>query len=244
MKYDMVILSYSKTDRHKEITQQCIDSLLKAKNKIGVNIFVFESYDSGVKYRGAKTIFYQRPEFNYNHSMNYGFTFTNEEFVFFCNNDLVFYDGWADSCYHVFRMGYDSLSPYCPVTHPKYTVAGNFLVEGYQVRFHVAGWCIGVNRNMFKRLGGFNERVEFWYSDNIYAEQLRKEKIKHALVCNSYVKHIDLGGTTLKSLPQKRKDFLTWKQKKIFDNAVKELYNAKKEKALRKHGKAARKRGY
>lgn len=235
MKYDVILLSYSKTPKHIEITKNCIDSLKKAENKIGVNIFVIESFNPNIKYDGANTVFWVGEKgFNYNESMNYGFSLTKEKYVFFCNNDLIFNSGWADNCYHVFNMGIDSLSPYCPTTHPRFTKSGDYMVRGYQVGFHIAGWCIGVERKMFEKLGGFNTAVSFWYSDNIYAEQIKIAKVKHALVCNSFVRHLDYGSKTLQSLDGKTRLKLTSAQKKVFNNEVKKLYrNAEKEKAIR-----------
>jgi len=40
-----------------------------------------------------------------------------------------------------------------------------------------------------------SERVSLWYSDNIYADELIRNGIKHALVKNSVVKH--LGSATI-----------------------------------------------
>ena len=225
MRADIIILTYSKTKEHIRVTEECIGSLRKAKNKIGVNIHVIESYDKDIKYDGAETIFWVGENgFNYNESMNYGFSRTKEDLVFFCNNDLVFSDYWLDNCYHVFNMGFDSVSPYCEVTHPRFAPSGKYLLRGYQVGFHIAGWCIGVKREMFEKIGGFNTAVNFWYSDNIYAEQLKIAAIKHALVCNSLVKHLDFGSNTLKSLDEKEKRKLTSLQKKVFNNEVKKLW--------------------
>jgi len=242
MTFDIVILSYAKTKEHKQITEKCIKSLMEAKNKVKVNIIVLESYDPTIKYKDAKNVFYQQPVFNYNNSMNEGFKYAKNDYVFFCNNDLVFYDGWADACYQVFAMGYESLSPYCPTSHKhnkdingNLAGTGNYLIEGYQVGFHVAGWCIGVDRYMFERIGGFNEAVRFWYSDNIYAEQLKLEGIKHALVCNAIVKHLDYGSMTLKTLSKGEKTQLTSVQRKKYDNEVRRLWNVKTKEIL--HGR-------
>jgi len=103
---------------------------------------------------------------------------------------------------------------------------------GYQVRFHIAGWCIGVDREMFKAIGGFNEAVRFWYSDNLYAEQLKIADVKHALVCNAFVKHIDFGSKTLKSLSSQEEMKLTRAQKNIYDKEVRRIWNAKKKEVL------------
>jgi len=233
MTFDIIILAYSKTPEQKGITQDCIDSLIKAKNNVKVNIIVLESYDESVVFNDATTIFFKEKEFNYNRSMNEGFKRSKNKYVFFCNNDLIFEDGWADACFNVFNMGYKSLSPYCTVTHPEFVESGAYIMVGYQIRFHIAGWCIGVDREMFKELGGFNEAVRFFYSDNIYAEQLKIADMKHALVCNAYVKHVEKGSSTLKSLPKQEELKLTWSQKGFYDKEVGRLWNAKKKEVLR-----------
>lgn len=233
MTFDIIILAYSKTPKQKQTTQDCVDSLLKAKNKVKVNIIVLEGYDQAVGFVGTTKIFFQEEEFNYNRSMNEGFKYSTNKYVFFCNNDLIFNDGWADACLDVFNMGYKSLSPYCPVTHPQFVKDGDYIVVGYQVGFHVAGWCIGVDRDMFKALGGFNDKVRFWYSDNIYAEQLKIADVKHALVCNAYVKHLDFGSKTLNSLNPREKYKLTSAQTNMYNKEVGRLWNAKKKEVLR-----------
>jgi len=232
MTFDIVILSYGKTKEHIQTTNDCIASLKKAKNKIGVNIYVLESFNENIKYDGVENFFYQQQKFCYNASMNKGFELTTNNYVFFCNNDLIFYDGWADACYNAFAMGYKSVSPYCPVTHPKFANQGKKLEVGYQVGFHVAGWCIGVERKMFQKLGGFNTAVDFWFSDNLYAEQLKLADVKHALVCNSIVKHLDCGSKTLKTLKKHEMDELTRKQRRKYQKEVRRLVNAKKKTVL------------
>ena len=233
MTFDIVILSYAKTREHKQITEKCIKSLTEARNKVRVNIIVLESFDPTIKYKNAKNVFYDRKPFNYNHSMNKGFEYTDADYVFFCNNDLIFNDGWADACYQAFAMGYESISPYCPTSHKRFTKNGDFLLQGYQVGFHVSGWCIGVERKMFERIGGFNEAVRFWYSDNLYAEQLKIAKVKHALVCNSLVKHLDMGSKTLQTMDRKEKAQLTSIQKSKYDKEVRRLWDAEKKEVLR-----------
>jgi len=232
MIFDVILLAYSKTTKYKQITVDCIKSIKKAKNDIKINIIVLESFDIDVKFKNTTTYFYQHGDFNYNESMNKGFSLSTSDYVFFCNNDLEFTDGWADECYKVFRMGYKSLSPYCPVSHPQHFKDGNFIQVGYQVGVNIPGWCIGVERKMFKKLGGFNTAVDFWYSDNIYAEQLKIGGIKHALVCSAFVKHLDFGSKTLNSLTNKERARLTSKQRKKYINEVKRMWDAKEKKVL------------
>jgi hypothetical protein len=61
-----------------------------------------------------------------------------------------------------------------------------------------------------------NEGVSFWYSDNIYGEQIKHAGVKHALVCSSFVTH--LGSSTLRAVRDpKMKRRLTTEQKKSFE---------------------------
>ena len=234
MTFDVILLSHAKTTQHKQITEKCIKSLVEAKNKINVNIIVLEDFDPTIKYKNTTTIFFKETKFNYNRSMNEGFKHTKSDYVFFCNNDLVFHDWWADACYQAFAMGYESLSPYCPASHKRYHKSGNHLLEGYRVGFHVSGWCIGVSRKMFERIGGFNEAVRFWYSDNLYAEQLKVENIRHVLVCNALVKHLDMGSKTLQTMGRKEMAQLTSIQRSKYEKEKRRLWdNAKKEKVVR-----------
>ena len=233
MTFDIIILSYSKTEKHRKITEDCIKSLKEAKNKVAVNIIVLESYDKDVRFDGVKNVFYQQPKFCYNASMNEGYRYATSDYIFFCNNDLIFNDGWADNCYYAFSMGYDSISPYCPTTHPGFARQGDYLAVGYQVGFHIAGWCIGVKRDMFERIGKFNTAVDFWFSDNIYAEQIKLQGVKHALVCNSLVRHLNHGSQTLRSLDEREKHWLTTQQRKKYTKEVRRLWDAKGKAVLR-----------
>ena len=234
MTFDVILLSYSKTPEHRAITEDCIKSLKKAKNKVKVNIIVLESYEEQ-NFKGVKNVFFKENKFCYNQSMNEGFKHTSAPFVFFCNNDLIFSHGWADNCYQAFAMGYKSVSPYCPIASKRFTKSGDFLQVGYQVGFHITGWCIGIERETFKELGGFNTAVDFWYSDNIYAEQLKVANIKHALVCNATVKHLDWGSKTLNSLKKVEKTYLTKGQALKYKKEVRRLWDAKGKAVLHKH---------
>jgi GT2 family glycosyltransferase len=124
-------------------------------------------------------------------------------------------------------MGYKSLSPYCPnVTNLE---KGDHLIEGYIVGVHICGWCICIDRNVISEIGGLNEDVEFWYSDNIYGEQIRRAGIKHALVCNSFVEHTCYGSNTLKSMPRAAQYDYTVKQLTSYNKALQGLYVEAKE---------------
>jgi len=90
------------------------------------------------------------------------------------------------------KMGFQSFCPINPgcMWHKQFRT-GNHIIKGYETGTHVPGWCIGMTRETFKKIEGFNEEVMFWYSDNIYCEQIKSQEIPHCLVCNSIVFHIE-----------------------------------------------------
>ena len=117
---------------------------------------------------------------------------------------------------YVFNMAYDSLSPACPRHCEAHNIPlSAFLKEGYEIRQQLFGWCIAVKRSMFDKIGGFDTGVNFWFSDNLYADQLKYHGIKHALVCDSLVDHVE--SYTLKT-SSKMKEY-TWGQQQAYNKA-------------------------
>lgn len=79
------------------------------------------------------------------------------------------------------------------------------------------GWCIFQKREIYDYIH-LSEDIDFWYSDNDYAEQLKKQNIKHALIKNSIVHHTkEIYGKTISKLNEKDKYNFTIKQKELFD---------------------------
>ena len=197
------------------LTVNAIDSLHKSDD-FKFNAIIMEQTE--VRYDNAITVNYKF-DFNYNKCLNEGAKHGNAEYIVFCNNDLIFTKGWFDSLLDVFEMGYKSLCPaekrHCRDNNIK---LGNHLIEGYEIRQQLFGWCIATTREMIESIGGFDEGVMFWFSDTIYADQLKYHNIKHALVCNSFVEHKE--SATLKTVPQKD---LTWGQKNKYE-LIKQKY--------------------
>lgn len=54
-------------------------------------------------------------------------------------------------------------------------------------------------KETIQKIGQLDESMEFWYSDNVYADQLKANGLRHGLFCNIQVDH--LGSKTLKTLP-------------------------------------------
>jgi hypothetical protein len=81
--------------------------------------------------------------------------------------------------------------------------------EGYGVGYELAGWCIVARREIFEIID-LSDRVDFWFSDNIYADELQKHNLKHLLVKNSRVDHTV--SKTLLTLPPETVRDLTDRQ--------------------------------
>jgi len=223
MTFDVIILTYSIDEKHAQITRDTLKSLKNAEMDIKLKPLVIESgndYDFGVE-----TIRFDE-KFNYNKALNLGLSKTKNKYALLCNNDLVYEKGFAERLYAGFKLGFMSLSPYCKIYNKNRTEIGDYIFQSYQVGVSIAGWCIAIDRAILSTIGKLNEEVDFWYSDNIYGEQIKRYDIKHGLVCNSFVEH--LGSMTLNEL--KRKDFvkLTTKQKAKYQKAIAGIYEDKK----------------
>ena len=185
---DIIIVSNGQSTYLQNITKNAIDTCLESSDLIKFNIIVIEQ-DRKAVYKGARTIRYDF-EFNYNRCLNLGLKHSTSKYVALCNNDLGFKRLWAENIIMAMGDTYLSASP------AKRKLLGP-PIEGYTIARHINGWCIVINRSLLDIIGKLDEGVKFWYSDNIYADQLRSRGIKHILVNDSAVQH--LGSMTLKT---------------------------------------------
>lgn len=203
---DVVIISYAKDDYCKNLTKNCIFSLLLSEDDAvdKFNIIVVES-EKGINwdYLAVNVKTYPAPlPYGYHKFLNFGRKKGDSPWVALCNNDLEFRDKWFTNILIASEISPDamSFSPICPKTQPLYGIRENtgLLIEGYDIRKQISGWCIIQKREIYDKIGDLDERFHHWYCDNDYAMELRKHKIKHLLVTNSVVIHHDknIGKTT------------------------------------------------
>lgn len=205
---DIIIIAASKSAELIQITQNCIDSVYRSNGKF--NIVVIETLNKNQKYDNAKVLYFINKKFNYNKTINFGLSKTKNKIVGVFNNDLIFSKNWFDEIL-IGLEKYNSVSPFCPKSNIK---TNNAFVESYLLRTGLNGWAIIFKREILKQIEKFNEDVEFWHSDNIYAEQLKQKGIKHALCTNSIVTH--LGSKTLHEAYKNEQVQLTQNQKEKF----------------------------
>lgn len=218
---DVVIISFAKGPELKKLTCDTVDTLLASEQSIKFNPIIIESHRSSTypHYPNA-TVIYPNIPFGYHRYLNIGIAAGKAPFVCLCNNDLLFKPGWATRMIEAMQRDPKlmSTSPYS--TKPHTTIfkipKNNQIDYGYKVRRHVTGWCIFQKREIYSKIGKLDERFEFWYADNDYSETIRRKGIKHALVRNSIVEHVE--SKTLKSKPSDVQHALTRAQLKIFEN--------------------------
>ncbi len=209
---DIVVPTNTLNEGLKNMTNQFILNLKNSDPDIKFNIFVCEQ-QKNVNYDGVTMLHYDF-EFHYNKVMNYGFKFTKNRYVCFCNNDVNFSHGWAtEITTQMQKHKVLSASPFNPVILQK---SGNEIKEGYTVRKEMLGWCIMTDRKVFETIGQFDESVNFWHSEVVYADQLRANNLKHILCENSIVYHYDTS-RTLNSIDKEKYKEYTHKQSIIYN---------------------------
>jgi len=202
---DVVIVSYAKDQYCRYLTTRCLISLIISENnsKDLFNIIVVES-EPGVKweYLGENITTYPAPlPYGYHKFLNFGRRLGNSPWVALCNNDLSFRTNWFTNIIEASKESPDiiSFSPLCPMTQPLYGIKENTgIIEGYDIRKQISGWCIVHKREIYDTIGDLDERFNHWFCDNDYSMELMKHGLKHALVTKSLVEHHDnnIGETT------------------------------------------------
>ncbi|QGJ92084.1 glycosyltransferase [Gordonia phage Keelan] len=200
---DVVILSNAQSTYLQRMTQQAIDTCRAGANSLPVNVIVVEQNPSA-RYKGA-TVVPNWNEFNYNQFGNIGAAQGNAPWIVLANNDLIFHDGWL---HELLAADHPIVSPISPKDVRQQDVKGNEV--GNQVGRHLSGWCFMISRELWSAIGGFDERVSFWGSDDVVVEQVLAQGFSPMLVPTSVVEH--LGSQTLKRQTTNKQNQLTWEQ--------------------------------
>jgi GT2 family glycosyltransferase len=217
---DIILLSNAKTPELRNLTCQAIETLLDSEDsgKIRFHIQVFESAPTdSYDYPFCTTTFPSVP-FNYNRYMNMGIKKGRAPFVCLCNNDLIFHPGWASKILNALEKypELESASPLCEINHRERGIFPNTgIYRGYEVRKHVAGWCLFFRRSMLQKTGLLDQRFRFWYADNDFAKTLEQQEIIHALISDSQVDHLE--SQTLKTKSTQEQLLLTRDERFLFE---------------------------
>lgn len=225
---DICIISWAKTPELEQVTKAGIESLLQSedKDKIKFNIIVVESNEN-VKYDypDTKTLYTKEP-FNYNGYLNFAVQQGKSPYILLANSDLTYEKGWASNIIAEMEKNSKllSASPFCPQLYQSQYFASSNTHYGYRVRVELNGWAIFQKRSIYEKIKELDTGVEFWFSDNILADQLIFHKIQHALVVNSVVNHhasnLGITGKTILD-KQKMDEFTTGQHAKYLEASKK-----------------------
>ena len=202
---DVVILSNASTPELQTLTQNTVNTCRAGANGLSIGIAVLEG-QPGLVYRRCATIYMDEP-FHYNRFANFGARRGSADWIVVANNDLLFHDGWL---HQLIAADYPLVSPKCPRDSRQTELTAN--TTGFVNGKHFSGWCFMISRKLWETMGGFDEAVSFWCSDDVVVEQARIHEVAPMIAPNAVVEHIQ--SATLKT--QKNHDDLTWKQIDIF----------------------------
>lgn len=200
---DVVILSKASDEKLHAMCQAAIDTCRAGAGRNPITITVVEQCQQ--TYRDAVTIHRDEP-FNYNRFANDALKRESSDWVMVANSDLVFENGWLDA---LLDAGRDCVSPVDPSHKTQRNVRHD--EAGWQNGHHFSGWCFMVRRDLWVKIGGFDECVSYWCSDNVVIEQCRAINEMPMVVAAARVRH--LGSQTA----QKPPDDDTWAQVRIFN---------------------------
>ncbi|MES2240446.1 MAG: glycosyltransferase family 2 protein [Bacteroidota bacterium] len=205
---DVVIISDGKTRQMQLITQNAINTCISGAKGIKVNVIVVES-SKVATYRNA-SVLYPDFEFNYNAYGNFGIKHGTAHYAMLANNDLLFKPNWLNE---LIKANHPLVSPKEPRDSRQRDIRVNTI--GDKTGRHLSGWCFMIERSLWEKIGGFDEDVNFYCSDDVVIEQCKAFDVLPMLVVNSIVQH--LVSTTLKTVSTTDRTELTDNQVRIFN---------------------------
>lgn len=211
---DVIILSRADNLDQKLMTQLAVNSCLNGANGLPVNIIVLEQTDA--TFGSAITLKMKEP-FHYNKYANFGASRGKAKYIMIANNDLEFQNGWLHS---LLAADHPLVSPIDPNSPWQAHVKENEV--GSQNGTHLSGWCFMIARDLYQKIGGFDECVSFWCSDDVVIEQCMAKGVLPMLVPSSRVTH--RVSATHGSVDSDQLDDMKWGNVKIFNDK----YNKRK----------------
>lgn len=209
-KVGVIIVSFSLDNEKTQMTKRAVDTcVMGAAETEGVFVKVVvaeQNKDLNPEtYSPSEVFFHEVSPFNYNEVLNktrHKF-FGGYDYVVFCNNDLIFFNGWLEE---LLKSDGDVVSP----RHPNHPLQQDVTkdIYGYEVAKHFNGWCFALSKKAMEEIGDFSTEYPFWFADNIVVKQLKDKGFTPILSAKSTVKHI--GSVTLNDQEKIEKHNITY----------------------------------
>ena len=218
--YDLIIVARSSDQQLIEMTKQTINTA--RADGADMRVIIVET---GPRYEyDVDVIIMYTEDFCYNHALNIGLREAKGEIHLLANNDLVFREGWSKVGDIMKDNNCHSASVLSQDMRQRHFERGDVLYEGYGVGSHITGWLIFLDDYCLSKIGKLDESFKFWYSDDVYALQLREAGVKHYLICNYQVDHIT-SQTLIKQPNHKKRAYQTGEYNKFMN--IKRKYESK-----------------
>lgn len=182
---------------------QAIQSLLDSENwhDNELEILLMESSENCWDYPfcAVKVIYPTKDniKFNFHKYFNIGLSETSGEFIAFCNNDIIFKNGWFSAIKEVADKNKRFLC-FSPIddsgAYPKMSETSlprdKEYYKGWQHQKHFAPWCFVWKRKVFDIIGPFDETFDFYAADADELNILSKYAIFSIVCTKSIVNHL------------------------------------------------------
>lgn len=225
MKIDIIIPVLTVNQNINILTRECIHEMLRTHHGLDLNVIIVDSttdkympFDYVKHFRLSypnkiKQIpydFSKHSKFNFNHSLNIGLQNIRPdvEYVVFSNNDVIVQSSPITKMVMLMKQ-FD-----IQVASPKDIHCGEQqqyqnITAGYNLRHHFLGYFFVCKRSLFNDLR-FDEGVDFWYSDNLFLDQLKKIGVQSYIIPQAIIKH--KCSSTLNTFNQKEQIDMTTSQ--------------------------------
>jgi glycosyltransferase involved in cell wall biosynthesis len=238
-----IVLSNCCDKERTEMTRNCIKSLRDCETKdIGILIVLVETQHvnaiTELRSLVDKTVF-PRKKFSYNQFLNEGYIScyvpkNPGSYILISNNDVIY----NELCIHRMIQCMEScVKDIMSVGPTDVDIHGTSDTDiiGYDIPQTLCGWSYLfradiLNTVKFSEL--FPKEIEFWFSDNYYAEVLKKNGFMHCRVCDAYAKHLHQKSHDILA-KNKELERMTHGQREVFNALVNKLHS-KKEDVARK----------
>ena len=188
-----VVITANTQPRHEQMLINCIQTLRDSEIDHRFNITVVESTSKVFEAGQDQTVLFDLPKYNVNHAIKQGIALGSHDWLVMASNDLLYAKGWFTAILAAEKSRPDIRSwgtwSNLHNWHPAMFPNAPAVIEGYRTSYELSGWNIVTHRDVMDTID-LSEKVDFWYSDNIYADELKKHGIKHALVRDAVVNHL------------------------------------------------------
>ena len=206
-KLSVIILSYALDDDIYRMNCQTLESLMKSYEWAADNlqVLLFESNkENPYTYPWPEVeVVIPDEKFGFHRYFNIGLDRSDGEYIAFCNNDIIFKEGWFTEIKKV-ADAHKRFKCFSPIDdsgdYPKMTPQSlprdKDYYKGWEHQKHFAPWCFVWKRDVFDITGPFDETFDLYGADGDELLTLSRNAIWSVVCTKSVVRHL-AGQTTI-----------------------------------------------